>query len=114
MGLRLRHDHRLELDGLSPPRGGHRPSVDQLFASCIAAAPTRTAALLLSGMGRDGAEELVRLHRAGGLALAQEASSCAVFGMPRAALELDPSIPALAPAALAAAVEAYARRQERV
>lgn len=111
--LRLRPDHRLELDGVTPPRGGHRPSVDELFASCIATAPAHTVGVLLSGMGRDGAEELVRLHRCGGLALVQEANSCAVFGMPRAALELEPTIPALPPASLAAAVEAFARSQER-
>jgi two-component system chemotaxis response regulator CheB len=106
--LRVTPRGTLELDGRTPPLGGHRPSADQLFTSCAEAMPTHTAGILLTGMGRDGAEGLLRLRRAGGLALVQDEASCAVFGMPRAALELDPTLPAMPPAALAAAVEAYA------
>ncbi len=106
--LRVTPQGTLELDGSTPPVGGHRPSADELFASCAQVMPAHTAGILLTGMGRDGAEGLVRLRRAGGLALVQDEASCAVFGMPRAALELDGTLPALPPAALAAAVEAFA------
>jgi len=106
--LRVTHRGTLELDGRTPPLGGHRPSADELFTSCAAVMPAHTAGILLTGMGRDGAEGLLRLRRAGGLALVQDEASCAVFGMPRAALELDSTLPAMPPAALAAAVEAYA------
>jgi two-component system chemotaxis response regulator CheB len=70
-----------------PPRCGHRPSVDVLFESARTAAP-RAAAALLTGMGRDGAEGLAVLAGAGGQVFAQDAESCVVYGMPRAAVEL--------------------------
>ncbi len=111
--LRITATATLALDPRTPPVGGHRPSADELFASCAAVMPAYTAGILLTGMGRDGAEGLVRLRRAGGLALVQDEASCAVFGMPRAALELDGALPAMPPAALAAAVEDFARGGRR-
>lgn len=86
--LRLDRDGLVRLDRATPPRGGHRPSADELFASCAAAWPHQTAGVLLSGMGRDGAEGLLALHRAGGLTMVQDEASSVVFGMPKCALEL--------------------------
>lgn len=77
----------LHLDSASPARAGHRPSVDELFLSCVHAQPMETAGVLLTGMGSDGAEGLAALHGAGALTLAQDEASSVVFGMPRAALE---------------------------
>lgn len=111
--LRITAAATVALDGRTPPVGGHRPSANELFASCAEVMPAHTAGILLTGMGRDGAEGLVRLRRAGGLALVQDEESCAVFGMPRAALELDSTLPAMPPAALAAAVEEFARGGRR-
>jgi two-component system chemotaxis response regulator CheB len=98
--LRVTADDRLALDAVTPPRRGHRPSVDELFLSLAAAAPRDTAAVLLTGMGTDGAEGLSALRRAGACCLAQDEASSAVFGMPRAAIELDAVELALPPRAL--------------
>lgn len=103
----------LELDGRTPPVHGHRPSADELFVSCAEAMPTHTAGILLTGMGRDGATGLARLRQRGGFTLVQDEATCAVFGMPRAALELGAAVQALPPAGLAAAVERFARGEER-
>ena len=65
----------------------HVPGVDQAFASAAQVDPTATVGVLLSGMGRDGAEGLARLRRAGGWTLAQDEASSVVYGMPRAAAE---------------------------
>jgi two-component system chemotaxis response regulator CheB len=69
------------------PVSGHMPSVDMLFRSALPIAP-RVVAALLTGMGRDGAQGLLELRRAGARTLAQDQASSVVFGMPRAAAEL--------------------------
>jgi two-component system chemotaxis response regulator CheB len=98
--LRLGADGRLELDGVTPARRGHRPSVDELFRSLHGVAGPRLAAALLTGMGTDGAEGLRDLRRAGALCFAQDESSSAVFGMPRAAIELGAAEYVLSPPAI--------------
>lgn len=86
--LRVRPGGRLQLDAETPPRGGHRPSIDELFLSLAAVFPRATAAALLSGSGEDGAQGLLALRRAGGLCMVQDEASSAAFGMPNTALEL--------------------------
>ncbi len=71
-----------------PPIGGHRPSATYLFRSVAHAVGTRALALILTGMGDDGAEGLLELKRAGGTILGQDERSCVVYGMPKAAAEL--------------------------
>jgi two-component system response regulator WspF len=66
----------------------YRPSVDVLFSSVAAHWPEPGAAALLTGMGRDGAEGLLRLRQAGWLTIAQDQATSVVFGMPRAAAEI--------------------------
>jgi two-component system, chemotaxis family, protein-glutamate methylesterase/glutaminase len=77
----------IHLDATSPARGGHRPSVDVLFLSCARSCPRQSAGILLSGMGRDGAEGLGALRQAGALTMVQDEQSSVVFGMPKVALE---------------------------
>lgn len=67
--------------------GGHRPSVEVMFDSALPLA-SRSVAVLLTGMGRDGAVAMGRLRAAGARCLAQDEASCVVFGMPRVALEI--------------------------
>jgi two-component system, chemotaxis family, protein-glutamate methylesterase/glutaminase len=68
--------------------GPHRPSGDLLLNSIAEAAGRNSVAVVLSGMGTDGAAGAAAVHRAGGLAIAQDEKSSAVFGMPRAAIDL--------------------------
>ena len=67
---------------------GHRPSVDVLFHSAAEAVGAEAVGVLLTGMGRDGAEGLLAMHTAGALTLVQDEASSVVWGMPRAALDL--------------------------
>ena len=66
---------------------GHRPSVDVLFHSLAQEFGPKAIALLMTGMGEDGAEGLGHVKAAGGLTVAQDELSCVVFGMPKAAIE---------------------------
>ncbi|MCO8144115.1 CheB methylesterase domain-containing protein [Rhodovulum tesquicola] len=70
-----------------PPVSGHRPSVDALFHSAVPVA-ARVSAAILTGMGRDGAEGMLALRRAGAHTIGQDQASALVYGMPRAAHEL--------------------------
>jgi two-component system chemotaxis response regulator CheB len=72
----------------SPPLNLHRPSVDLLFHSLARDAGRQAAGILLTGMGRDGAEGLLALRQAGARTVAQSEASCVVFGMPREAIHL--------------------------
>jgi chemotaxis response regulator CheB len=65
-----------------------RPSVDVFFQSVVRGWHGAVAAVLLTGMGKDGAVGLKALRDAGALTIAQDSSTCVVYGMPRAAVEL--------------------------
>lgn len=71
-----------------PPVNGHCPSVDVLFASLARHAGARAVGVILTGMGRDGAEGLLAIRERGGRTLGQDQDSCVVYGMPRAAVEI--------------------------
>ena len=70
------------------PVNGHCPSVDRLFASVARNVGARAVGALLTGMGRDGAQGLLDMRRAGARTFAQDEASSVVYGMPRAAVEL--------------------------
>ena len=71
-----------------PPVNRHRPSIDVLFDSAARHAGKNAIGIILTGMGKDGAEGLLRMRRAGAHTLAQDEASCVVFGMPREAIAL--------------------------
>jgi two-component system chemotaxis response regulator CheB len=70
------------------PVQGHRPSIDVLFRSVARAVGRGAVGVILTGMGRDGADGLLDIRRAGGRTLGQSEASCVVYGMPKAALEI--------------------------
>ncbi|QIQ86609.1 chemotaxis response regulator protein-glutamate methylesterase [Erythrobacter sp.] len=86
------------------PVAGHRPSVDILFRSVAERVGARACGVLLTGMGRDGAEGLAAMHRAGAHTIAQDEDSCVVFGMPRAAIALGAASEVLPLASIADAL----------
>jgi two-component system, chemotaxis family, protein-glutamate methylesterase/glutaminase len=85
-----------------PAENGLRPSVSYLFRSVAAAAPRRTAAVLLTGMGQDGARELVELRARGAITVAQDEASSIVHGMPGEAIRLGAAMYILPPDEIAA------------
>ncbi len=72
-----------------PENARHRPSVDNLFLSAASHVGARVVAILLTGMGTDGALGMSRLATAGAFTLAQDQATSAIYGMPRAAVELN-------------------------
>ena len=66
---------------------GHRPSVDILFRSAAEEFGPLTVAVLMTGMGDDGAEGLGLVKATGGMTIAQSEDSCVVYGMPKAAVD---------------------------
>lgn len=71
------------------PVNRFRPSVSVLFDSIVKAGlADRTIALILTGMGHDGAAEMLKLKRGGALTIGQSKESCVVYGMPRAAEQI--------------------------
>ena len=72
----------------SPPVHHCRPAVDVLFRSAAEAAGRHVVAALMTGMGSDGAMGMEVIRKAGGTTIAEHESTCVVYGMPRAAIEL--------------------------
>ncbi len=72
-----------------PPRNGHRPSVDTLFASIRPFNDLQRYAVIMTGMGSDGAREMKNLYDSGVIpTFAESEDTCVVYGMPRSAVEL--------------------------
>lgn len=101
-------DAHLEIDEKSclvlkrdPPLNGFRPSATALFQSVARSFGPAALGVLLSGMGRDGAEGLLSMHQRGAVTAVQNEESCVVFGMPQEALRIGAADSALEPAAIA-------------
>lgn len=89
--------HHLEIGGVgrfrcrlraADPVSGHCPSVDVLFASVAKCAGPDAVGLILTGMGRDGADGLLTMRKAGASTFGQDARSSLIYGMPKAAFEV--------------------------
>jgi two-component system chemotaxis response regulator CheB len=100
-------DLRLQV-GASP--GLHCPSADRLFVSMAAALGADAAGVILTGMGSDGAQGLLAIHRSGGATLAQDESSSVIFGMPKAAIQAGAAGEVLPLEAIALAIRELATR----
>jgi two-component system chemotaxis response regulator CheB len=84
------------------PVNRHRPSVDVLFRSAANGAGPHAIGVILTGMGRDGANGLLELKESGARTIAQDEASCVVFGMPKEAIALGAADETLPLSAIAA------------
>jgi len=72
----------------APLVSGHRPSADVLFASVAMNYQNNALGVIMTGMGRDGAQHLGTIYKEGGITLGQDEASAIVYGMPRVAYEM--------------------------
>lgn len=72
-----------------PPVNRHKPSVDVLFRSGVNSAGSNAMAVILTGMGDDGARGMKDLHDLGAFTVGQNEQTCTVYGMPKSAKNLD-------------------------
>jgi two-component system chemotaxis response regulator CheB len=91
-----------------PPMNLHRPSVDFLFMSVAKFVGSDATGVLMTGMGRDGAQGMLEMKKKGAWNIAQDEATSVIFGMPREAIDLDAvnevvGLPKLRERALAAA-----------
>lgn len=97
----------------APAVEGHRPSVDVLFDSLAKTHGRRGIGIILSGIGQDGVRGLLAMREQGALTLAQSEQTCAVFGMPQAALNWGAARQMLSPEAMAVELQRYAAVQNK-
>lgn len=71
-----------------PLVGHHRPSVDVLFQSAAVYVGANAIGVMLTGMGHDGAQGMLKMKQAGAVNICQDEASCIVYGMPKAAIEI--------------------------
>jgi two-component system chemotaxis response regulator CheB len=104
-GLHLVVDRQGRLQSSQePPVDGHRPSVTVTFRSVASHYGAASAAVLLTGMGRDGGAGMLAVSQAGGMTIAQDEASCVIFGMPKHAIDLGAAQRILPLAGIAAAL----------
>jgi len=100
-------NRRITLSG-APPEHGLRPSVSYLFRSVAAAMGSKAIGILLTGMGKDGAEELKLMRDQGAITIAQDQQSSIIHGMPGEAIRLDAASYVLAPEEIASVLTSLA------
>jgi two-component system chemotaxis response regulator CheB len=106
-------DGRLSLTE-DPPENGHRPSVSYLLRSVAKSFGERSVGVLLTGMGKDGAEELKLMKDLGAVTLAQDKESSVVHGMPGEAIQMGGATFVLAPDHIAAILARLANPNPRL
>jgi two-component system chemotaxis response regulator CheB len=87
-----------------------RPAVDVLFASVASAAKQNGVGVLLTGMGADGAQGMLKMRQAGAVTIAQDEASCVVYGMPREAAKLGAAMHIVPLSGISAAIVREASR----
>jgi two-component system response regulator WspF len=92
----------------------YRPSVDVLFKSVAKHWPGKGGAILLTGMGRDGAEGLAVLRKTGWHTIAQDETTSVVYGMPKAAKELGAAVEILPLEKIAQAIVMISNKKKSV
>lgn len=107
--LVMTHDHRLAYH-VEPVDLPYSPSIDVFFSSAAICWPEPGLAILLTGMGKDGAKGLLNLRRAGWHTIAQDESSSVVYGMPRAAAALGAAVEVLSLSGIIAAISEHAAK----
>jgi two-component system chemotaxis response regulator CheB len=95
-----------------PHVNGHRPSADVLFRSVAEEFKNQAVAVIMTGMGDDGAEGLGAVKRAGGMTIAQSEESCVVFGMPKAAIERGHAVRVVALEVMSSTLQALCGRND--
>jgi two-component system chemotaxis response regulator CheB len=96
-----------------PRVNGHRPSVDVLFKSVAEEFGEKGIAVLMTGMGEDGAQGLGLVKAVGGMTIAQSEESCVVYGMPKAAIERGYAVRVIALDALANTLQAQCMQDRK-
>jgi two-component system, chemotaxis family, protein-glutamate methylesterase/glutaminase len=101
--MTLARDGRISLER-APAVNGFCPSISRLFQSVAATCGREAIGILLTGMGRDGADGLRQMRDAGALTIAQDEASSVIFGMPGEAVRMKAACEVLAPRAIAEAL----------
>jgi two-component system chemotaxis response regulator CheB len=78
------------------PVSGHRPSVNVMMNSVAKCGHKNIIAVMMTGMGNDGSEGILKIKQAGGKTIAQDESTCVVYGMPKSAVNIG-AIDTIAP-----------------
>lgn len=89
-----------------PKVNGHRPSVDVLFRSVAHEFGDKGMAVIMTGMGEDGADAMGDVRDAGGMTIAQDEESCVVYGMPKAAVDRGTAVRVVPLSAMANTLQA--------
>ncbi|SKA72749.1 two-component system, chemotaxis family, response regulator CheB [Clostridium sp. USBA 49] len=84
--MEIKDDKKIHLN-LEPAIWGVRPAVDKLFFSASKVYGSHLLSIVLTGMGKDGAEGTEAIKKAGGITISEDKSTCTIYGMPKAAFE---------------------------
>lgn len=94
------------------PQSGHKPSVDVLFGSVAKEYQNHALGIIMTGMGKDGAENITKLYTEGSRTIGQDEASSVVYGMPRVAWEMGGVMEQVGLDNMAAAINRYGKEFE--